>query len=266
MEYLQKALARIIPDYEQIAEEAACSEAFATLLFCQQPFDRGQCIVLPPGPARRVAFLAERRDGRRRQVEWMEVEEDRPSAVMANYFGHISYVPASEFYYQDYSRLRLGLAAAARGSARLSNRELLMLLCRAGLRVDAPHMSPAAILELLLAGLREDGFRATSLVVPAEIAPDELGLCCALEPCPPSGSERLLGRLGPGINVWGLPGLRRVVAIDSGRVGISTAGPLKVLMGAHNRRNAYWFVAGRYLNAVVETPRAIRWAYLPYTR
>ncbi|MCL4534429.1 MAG: hypothetical protein M1370_04630 [Bacteroidetes bacterium] len=267
MEYLQRALERIIPDNRQIAEEVIQRELFAPHLFVEASLDKDLCMLVDGKGPRDIAFLVERSGGRRRQVMWMPLEAGRPSAVMANYVGSIEYIPAGDYYYQEEAKLRMGIAAAAQRFARLVNNELLMLLCRAdhnhnGREGKRRQKGVSAALELLCDELRADGFSPDSLVVPENTSVGELGLVPAqargLVPCHP----RLLGFRPDGTRVWSAMSLKRVMAADTRRLGMAAAGPLRVLLGAHNQRNAYWIIVGRYLNAVVKEPRAIRWARL----
>lgn len=265
MEYLQRALERIIPDHREIADSVVEPELFTPHFFAKAPLDKSLCMLVDGQEAGKVAFLVERSGGRRRQVMWMPIEAGQPSAVMANYVGSIAYVPAGEYYYNEEAKLRLAIAAAARGHVRMVNNELLMLLCAAGRRCDSRSRAPdeerlPAVIERLFDELRADGLAADALVVPENTQLDELRLTAAKGPDLTFHQSRLLGRLPEGQMVWSAPGLKRVIALDTRELGVSAAGPLRVLLGAHNQRNAYWIIVGRYLNAVVQKPRAVRWA------
>ncbi len=269
MEYLQRALQRIIPDHQEIAEAALAEELFAPHLLREGELDSSLCMLLDGGKARQVAFLAERSGGRRRQMMTMPLEAGQPAAVMANYVGHIQYIPAGEYYYNDLAKLRLGVGAAARGFARQANNDLLMLLCAAAPR---PHRasdgwihgerSARTVARQLLGEMRSDGLEPDILVLPQTVQTDGLDIKTDEDPEDGLCHPRLLGRLGSGERVWSATGLRRVVAVDTQRAGQYASGPVRVLLGAHNQRNAYWIIVGRYVNAVVEEPRAIRWARL----
>jgi hypothetical protein len=237
MEYLQGALERIIPDGQQIAEDEIRKILFAPSLFTSVSLDNSNCLLIGPDKARRVAFLAEAAAGRRTKIEWMDLEAGRPSAVLANFIGQIVYIPASAFYYHDYEKLRTGIVSAARGFARRANVELLRLLCQTGKRSDEATNDPSEVNQRLLADLRRDGYEPRVLITPFD---------CVL---PPAGSI-----------VLRLAKLSRVIAVDTHRVGYFGGGPLRLLLGAHAERNAYWVIAGCYMNAVVIDPAATCWA------
>jgi hypothetical protein len=237
MEYLQRALERIIPDHRQIAEEAIRGRLFAPSLFSPATLDASQCLFMPPGPDRVVAFLSETAGGRRLRVQWMEVVAGQPSAVLAPFIGHIEYIPAGAFYHQDYQKLREGIAAAARGFARRVNRDLLRLLCAAGRQEQGPTDRQGVIIEDLI-----DNLRATGHVPRVTVAPEAGG------PVPDEIPLVTMARL------------RRVVVVDTSQVGLCGGSPLRVLLGAHTERNAYWIIVGCYLAATMEDPAAVGWA------